>query len=86
MRCCDQSVSCFLFITLVPCTLLDCTDLTHFCCILSEIESSALAATISLGYNSKMEPMLSSGGGVYKLVNIKADKSYAVKVSLGISR
>lgn len=35
---------------------------------------------MSQGYNSKMEPMLSIGGGVYKLVNIKIDKSYAVKV------
>ncbi|KAL7518738.1 hypothetical protein ACHAWX_003547 [Stephanocyclus meneghinianus] len=48
---------------------------------LGEIQSdSQIAATISLGYNSKMEPMLSSGGGVYRLVNIKVDRSYAVRV------
>ena len=49
----------------------------------SEKESSteSLATTISQGYNSKMEPMLSFGGGVFRLVNIKVDRSYAVRVS-----
>lgn len=42
--------------------------------------ASSLAATVSQGYNSKMEPMLSTGGGVYRLVNIKLDTSYSVRV------
>eukprot|EP00804_Cyclotella_cryptica_P026172 CCRYP_009765-RD/>CCRYP_009765-RD protein AED:0.17 eAED:0.17 QI:465/1/1/1/0.71/0.62/8/239/692 len=60
----------------VQVTLVECDPETN-----REIQSdSPIAATISQGYNSKMEPMLSSGGGVYRLVNIKVDRSYAVKV------
>jgi hypothetical protein len=61
----------------VKITLLECNGDTN-----REIETSSntLATTISQGYDSKMMPMLSDGGGVYRLVNIKLDKSYSVRV------
>eukprot|EP00956_Cyclotella_meneghiniana_P038770 scaffold159697_cov56-Cyclotella_meneghiniana.AAC.8 len=39
-----------------------------------------MASTTSQGFNARMEPALSVGGGVYRLTNIKVDKSYAVEV------
>jgi hypothetical protein len=45
-----------------------------------ESSTEALATTMSQGYNSQMKPMLSFGGGVFRLVNIKVDRSYAVRV------
>lgn len=41
---------------------------------------TSMAATISQGYNARMEPQLSAGGGVYRLTNIMIDRSYAVEV------
>ena len=42
--------------------------------------ANSMASTTSQGFNARMEPALSVGGGVYRLTNIKVDKSYAVEV------